>query len=454
MTAALPADLTERVLEVVGAQRASGRSVIFISHRLIEISALCDRATVLRDGETVGVVDMTPGRRGPHRGADARPSGRGSAPAAAARPADGTVVGRALPEPERSAVPRLSVDGICAPGTRLDGRLVRAATRARSWASWRSRGRARTSCSRCSPGPGAQTAASSRSTASRRLPPPCGRHPRGPRVRARRPPGGAPAAALGAREHRAAVLGARPRLGSHPTSAPERRIVDGAIARLQIDTRAQSEVRRLSGGNQQKVTIARWIATGVRTLLCFDPTRGIDIRTKRQIYHLLRELAAPARRSCCTPRSWRRSSWPATGRSSSSAVASWTRCRPPTPTSRPSCARPTAAAGRADARGGRRGGHRRALRALAVTRRQLAVPPATSAHARPRSRWPSVATAGPSPCTLLAGAAARAWRASTPGLRAGRPPVAGHRRCCRSPSRPRPRRWPSSRAASTCPSAP
>jgi ribose transport system ATP-binding protein len=67
--------------------------------------------------------------------------------------------------------------------------------------------------------------------------------------------------------------------------------VGDAIARLQIDTRAQSEVRRLSGGNQQKVTIARWIATGVRTLLCFDPTRGIDIRTKRQIYALIRELA-------------------------------------------------------------------------------------------------------------------------------------------------------------------
>ena len=71
----------------------------------------------------------------------------------------------------------------------------------------------------------------------------------------------------------------------------EKKRVDRAIDRLQIDTRAQGEVRRLSGGNQQKVTIARWIAGGVRTLLCFDPTRGIDIRTKRQIYHLLRELA-------------------------------------------------------------------------------------------------------------------------------------------------------------------
>ena len=40
------------------------------------------------------------------------------------------------------------------------------------------------------------------------------------------------------------------------------------------------------------MTIARWVAGGVRTMLCFDPTRGIDIGTKQQIYQLLRELAA------------------------------------------------------------------------------------------------------------------------------------------------------------------
>jgi ribose transport system ATP-binding protein len=72
----------------------------------------------------------------------------------------------------------------------------------------------------------------------------------------------------------------------------ERGKVDKAIATLQIDTRAAAEVRRLSGGNQQKVTIARWVAGGVRTMLCFDPTRGIDIGTKQQIYQLLRDLAA------------------------------------------------------------------------------------------------------------------------------------------------------------------
>ena len=59
MTAALPADLTERVLDVIGRQRGGERSVIFISHRIIEIAAICDRATVLREGVTVGVVDVT-----------------------------------------------------------------------------------------------------------------------------------------------------------------------------------------------------------------------------------------------------------------------------------------------------------------------------------------------------------------------------------------------------------
>jgi ribose transport system ATP-binding protein len=72
----------------------------------------------------------------------------------------------------------------------------------------------------------------------------------------------------------------------------ESKLVDSAVERLDIDTRAGSEVRRLSGGNQQKVTIGRWLVSGFEVLLCFDPTRGIDIQTKAQIYELLKELAA------------------------------------------------------------------------------------------------------------------------------------------------------------------
>lgn len=68
--------------------------------------------------------------------------------------------------------------------------------------------------------------------------------------------------------------------------------VDGAVERLDIDTRAASQVQRLSGGNRQKVTIGRWLIEDFEVLLCFDPTRGIDIQTKAQIYDLLREVAA------------------------------------------------------------------------------------------------------------------------------------------------------------------
>ncbi len=72
----------------------------------------------------------------------------------------------------------------------------------------------------------------------------------------------------------------------------EEAAVGRAVDRLAIDTRAAAQVRRLSGGNQQKVAIGRWLVAGFKTLLCFDPTRGIDIQTKGEIYILLRELAA------------------------------------------------------------------------------------------------------------------------------------------------------------------
>ena len=56
ITAALPADLSERVFAVMRDWRRRGASVLFISHRMAEVTALCDRATVLRDGVTVGVL--------------------------------------------------------------------------------------------------------------------------------------------------------------------------------------------------------------------------------------------------------------------------------------------------------------------------------------------------------------------------------------------------------------
>ncbi|MER6157560.1 sugar ABC transporter ATP-binding protein [Streptomyces sp. NPDC001868] len=72
----------------------------------------------------------------------------------------------------------------------------------------------------------------------------------------------------------------------------ETALVDDLIARLRIKTASPAqEARRLSGGNQQKVALAKWLPTEPRILLLAEPTRGIDIGTKREIYHLLRRLA-------------------------------------------------------------------------------------------------------------------------------------------------------------------
>lgn len=65
------------------------------------------------------------------------------------------------------------------------------------------------------------------------------------------------------------------------------------ISRLSIKTgNTANAITTLSGGNQQKVIIARWLATEPGVLLLNDPTRGIDINAKRDLYRLLGELTA------------------------------------------------------------------------------------------------------------------------------------------------------------------
>jgi len=280
ITAALPADLSERVFAVVRDWRRRGHSVIFISHRMAEVAALADRATILRDGVTVGVtstrdaeekiVDMMLGSEVAKAAAEAPPRAaagiiRGAAPALEVRNVGfghtlsgvsfrlgfGEILGVAALEGQGqqelfdciAGVRRAASGEILANGRTLELRHPADAIRA-----------------------GLVLVPANRLHAL--LP------------------------QRSIRENVALSSFATFRAWGPITMRAERKRVENAVERLSIDRRASAEVRRLSGGNQQKVVIARWLASGFRTLLCFDPTRGIDIGTKRQIYALLREIAA------------------------------------------------------------------------------------------------------------------------------------------------------------------
>lgn len=281
MTAALPTDMVEKVLDVVRKQKELDRSVIYISHRFPEIAAVCDRANVLRDGETVGDVKIEEGIEehivelmlgAPVK--SARKSIKASATDSAA---------------QSKATPRLRVRNLAASSKLSDVSFDLHAGEVLGVAGLEGQGQdelfeALAGMSRPSGGKIEIDGVEQHFD-----------HPADAIAAGHVYVPGDRAEALlmqrSVRENIALPFHTRPTQWGMINMRVEKSQVDKAIDRLQIDTRAQGEVQRLSGGNQQKVTIARWIALGVRTLLCFDPTRGIDVRTKREIYPLLRELA-------------------------------------------------------------------------------------------------------------------------------------------------------------------
>ncbi len=363
ITAALPSDLAERVFLVMRRWRESGRAVLFISHRLAEVRALCDRATVLRDGADVGtlvvaasaeerIVELMlgPAAAGPHPSPTL--SSHGEAPYTVggmtpqeARPVlslpahgAGLVTYQSIVKPVDPQIPRLAgVWGEASPQAPPEARWTAGRSGdptewgvdSQPWAGGAREGEGYPLLDVRGLHAGAALADISLTVRPGEVLGVAALEGQGQDVLfdvlagRRRVDGGTIAVdgrPLRARTPydaiRAGVVlvpadrlqGLLPQRSIHENIATplynhiarwgpingrhEARRVRAAIDRLSIDTRAQRQVRRLSGGNQQKVTIARWLASGFRVMLLFDPTRGIDVGTKRQIYALLRELAA------------------------------------------------------------------------------------------------------------------------------------------------------------------
>ncbi|RLT44925.1 MAG: sugar ABC transporter ATP-binding protein [Chloroflexi bacterium] len=277
ITAALTADQAERVFALLADWRKQGRSAVLITHRLAEVMRVCDRATILRDGRNVAVLE--PAQVDEYQLVQAM--------------LGDTVKAISQRQPQQD-----------------DGKFGDIALEARGLSS-RSKVRDISLAVRAGEilgvvgleGQGQDRlfellSGERQPTAGEILVGGRPRHFRSPYDAVRESlvlvPGDRMLSLLPSQSvrHNLAVplFNRIQRWFGIPADEPSR--VDNAINRLSIDIRAASQLRRLSGGNQQKVVVGRWLVAGFRVLLCFDPTRGIDIKTKHELYALLRELAA------------------------------------------------------------------------------------------------------------------------------------------------------------------
>ncbi|MGW2470058.1 sugar ABC transporter ATP-binding protein [Streptomyces bauhiniae] len=275
-TAALTGSEVARLFGVVRALRDQGCAILFVSHRLEEIFDLCGHVTTLRDGEVVAsepVADLTE--------------------ETLVRRMVGRDLGELYPkEPAEPGEVALSVRRLTREGVFTDvsfevrgGEIVGLAGLV---------GAGRSEVARAVFGVDKWDAGTAEV---------CGR----PLTN------GSPSAAMAAGlvlvpedrraqglvmdmsiERNIGLTGLRStvRAGLMDRGAERSRALDWAV-RLKVKyARIADAVGTLSGGNQQKVVLAKWLATGPRVLIVDEPTRGIDIGTKAEVHRLLSGLAA------------------------------------------------------------------------------------------------------------------------------------------------------------------
>jgi ABC-type sugar transport system ATPase subunit len=283
-TAALTAGEIDRLYAVIRARTKAGTSFVFISHRLDEIAAVCDRVAVLRDGELVGIV---PGNA-PSNDIVAMMTGKqlGDVHAPVGRADRGDVV---------LAVRHLRVHHPTLPGRAVvddlsfevhEGEVIALAGAMGS-------GRSATLAALF----GAARAGASGEIAID-----------GRTLTLRTPRDAIAAGVAYVPEDRKACglilqLSVTDNLALSALSRYSRlgvvdqaRVEKSSLARLRdLSIKAPhlgAEVATLSGGNQQKVVIGKWLELAPRVLLLDEPTRGVDVGAKAEIYNLVDDLVS------------------------------------------------------------------------------------------------------------------------------------------------------------------
>src|SRR6185436_13421033 len=275
-TAALSGPEVDRLFSVVRTLRDRGAAVLFISHRLDEVFALCDTVTIMRDGEVVHratTAELTPGE------VVRRMVGR---ELSALFPKEDAKIGATVLH-----VHRLTREGVFT-DVSFEVRAGEIVALAGLVGAGRSEvARAIFGIDRADAG-----------------------HVE---VDGRRLPTGKPAAAMRAgigfvpedRRQQGLVMDlsiarntSLTQLGSLAKGGLIRSAAENALAtnwgtKLQLKYhRLEDPVGTLSGGNQQKVVLAKWLATDPKLLIVDEPTRGIDVGTKAEVHRLMSVLAA------------------------------------------------------------------------------------------------------------------------------------------------------------------
>lgn len=278
-TASLHGNQVERLFQIVSTMKAAGCAVVFISHRMEEVFRIGDRATVLRNGETVGTFPLPD-----------TPRQELLAAMVGSSVAKSTVAGVGAQRVESMTQQQnaLEVENLCAPGVAGVSFSVR---KGEVLGLSGLQGQGQSELLLAIFGASEMTAGAV--------------HINGTAVRLRHP-------AEAVRNGVAYVTGDRKGMGIFPSRSILENIVlsglrqrrseifavrtltnwvNGVVERLSIVCSGlRARIVELSGGNQQKVIIGRGLLIEPRVLLMDDPTKGVDIKTKNELYDLVAQM--------------------------------------------------------------------------------------------------------------------------------------------------------------------